>query len=187
MKNLIPILILTLLFSCNSKTNQDSENLSIRYESMCSCLDSIDSNIDIKELERRTMDCIIPICGKDKDEYFKALKYGFYNCPRFVELRNKIELSKYQIDTIEFKPLSSQECNELSKGKWKDMLSTPGDYSIRKDSINEIYKDNKLISVWKVINQDNCTSTFVIKEDYEERFLPPLKGDTVKEYLKIWY
>jgi len=179
MKNLILILILTFLFSCNSNVNQGSENVSMEYESMCDCLDSIDSNIDIKELEKKTMDCIIPVSGKDKDEYFKALKYGFYNCPRFVELRNEIELSEYQIDTIEFKPLSSKECNDLPNGKWKDMLALPGDYSIRKGSINEIYKDNKLISVWKVINQENCTTTFVIKEDYEERFLPPFKGDTV--------
>ena len=149
-----------------------------KFESMCKCLDEIDSNLSSEEIGNLTMNCILPVCGRDQNIYYEALKYGFYNCPNFVVIANDKDLLNYGIDTIKFVPPTIEECSQARLVQWGNIQSSSeGTYSITKDSIIEHYENNQLESIWKITGIENCITNYVVTEKYGEFTIPPLVGD----------
>lgn len=149
-----------------------------KLESMCDCLNEIDANLSSEEIGNRTMNCILPICGRDQHKYYEALKYGFYNCPNFVVIANDKDLLNYGIDTLKFVPPTNENCQQVRLAKWGNIQRTAeGTYSITKDSIIEHYVNNELESIWKITGIENCVTNYVVTDQFGEFTIPPLVGD----------
>lgn len=148
---------------------------------ICDCLNATLNISDFDEIQMQSASCFKQFAAGDKEKYFMALAFSFYNCPKFLEATSELSFKSSQFDTIPFKPATVEDCHNFTVGSARDFFAEPGTYTISEGDTVKQFVNNNLSGVWELIDQDECNYTYRILRNDEG--LPPLAGDTVSTRL----